>query len=39
MGYLLQRRWTNLIGFVAATYGIGLLLWMLFIVFLQLNLQ
>ncbi|HMO37816.1 MAG TPA: hypothetical protein PKC76_08575 [Saprospiraceae bacterium] len=39
MGYLLRRRWTTLIGFVAATYGIGLLLWVLFIVFLQLNLQ
>ena len=39
MGYLLQRRWLRMIGFVAATYGIGLLLWMLFIVFLQLNLQ
>ncbi len=39
MGYLLEKRWTRMIGFVAATYGIGLLVWVLFIVFLQLNLQ
>lgn len=39
MGYLLEKRWTRMIGFVAATYGVGLLVWVLFIVFLQLNLQ
>ena len=39
MGYLLQKRWVQMIGFVAATYGVGLVVWVLFIVFLQLNLQ
>jgi len=39
MSYLLQKRWTQMLGFVAATYGVGLLIWVLFIVFLQLNLQ
>ncbi len=39
MSYLLQKHWTRMVGFVAATYGVGLLVWVLFIVFLQLNLQ
>lgn len=39
MGYLLEKPWTKMLGFVAATYGVGLLVWVLFIVFLQLNMQ
>lgn len=39
MGYLLEKQWTKMLGFIAATYGVGLLVWVLFIVFLQLNMQ
>lgn len=36
---LIQKSYSASFGFVAATYGIGLLMWMLFIVFLSLNLS
>jgi len=39
MGYLLQKHWTRMINFVTVTYGVGLVVWVLLIVFLQLNLQ
>ena len=34
---LLQRSFKAALGFVATTYGLGLLMWMIFIIFLQLN--
>ncbi len=39
MGILINRSWNRLIGFIAVTYGSGLLIWVLFIVFLQLSFQ
>ena len=39
MGRLLQRPFKASLGFVATTYGLGLLMWMVFIIFLQLNLS
>ena len=39
MGLLLQRPFKASLGFVATTYGLGLLMWMVFIIFLQLNLS
>lgn len=39
MSRLLQRSFKASLGFVATTYGLGLLMWMVFIIFLQLNLS
>ncbi len=39
IGRLLQRPFQASLGFVATTYGLGLLMWMVFIIFLQLNLS
>lgn len=39
MGYLLKRPARQMLGFVSATYGIGLLIWIALVVFIQLNLQ
>ena len=39
MGRLLERPFKASLGFVATTYGLGLLMWMVFIIFLQLNLS
>jgi hypothetical protein len=39
IGRLLQRPFNASLRFVAATYGLGLLMWMVFIIFLQLNLS
>ncbi|MDZ7879001.1 MAG: hypothetical protein U5L45_15065 [Saprospiraceae bacterium] len=37
MSRLLQRSFKGSFGFVSTTYGLGLLMWMVFIIFLQLN--
>lgn len=39
MSRLLQKSFISSLGFVATTYGLGLLMWMIFIIFLQLNLS
>ncbi len=39
MSRLLQRPFKASLGFIATTYGFGLLMWMVFIIFLQLNLS
>ena len=39
MSRLLQKPFRAAFGFVATTYGIGLLIWVVFIIFLQLNLS
>jgi hypothetical protein len=39
MSWLVKANYKQMIGFVAGTYGVGLLIWVLFIVFLQLNLM
>ena len=39
MAWLVGKNYKKMLAFIAATYGAGLLLWVLFIVFLQLNLQ
>jgi hypothetical protein len=37
MSRLLNRSFKASLGFIATTYGLGLLMWMVFIIFLQLN--
>ena len=39
MSRILQRSFKGSLGFVLTTYGLGLLIWMVFIIFLQLNLS
>lgn len=39
MVYLVKIRFSRALSFILSTYGTGLLIWVLFIVFLQLNLQ
>jgi len=39
MGNLLERPAKQMPGFIAVTYGLGLLVWLALVVFLQLNLQ
>lgn len=39
IGFLLKKRWTEMLGFVAATYGVGLLILVLLLTFFQLSLM
>lgn len=39
LALLIKRPFREMLNFVAGTYGIGLIIWILFIVFLQLNLM
>ncbi len=39
LGLLIKRPFWEMLNFVAGTYGVGLTIWILFIVFLQLNLM
>lgn len=39
LNYSLDKKYVESLGFVIATYGLGLLTWMIFVIFLQLNLS